>query len=355
MYNILVINPGSTSTKIALFDRKNKIAQYNIEHSAQILEKYKKTIDQLDYRYDLIVHTLSKNNIDLQRLSIIMARGGMLPPLQSGVYAINSAMIDILTAAQYGEHASNLGAIIAHKLADKIPHAKSYIANPVSVDELSDVARIGGLPSTPRRSIFHALNHKAVAHRHAQQMQQVYENLNLIVAHIGGGISVAAHRQGRVVDVNQGLDGTGAIAPERSGTLDAGLLVKMCFSGQYTEQELLHQLAGKGGLYAHLGSKDVAALVQKANNGDQHTALILQAMAYTIGKEIGSMYAVLKGKCDGILLTGGVAHSTYIITLIRNMVGGIAPLFVYPGEDEMVALAESGQQVLDGKEVFCFG
>lgn len=348
MYHILVINPGSTSTKIAVFEAKEKKAQYNIQHTVEALNNYQKTIDQLNYRYELVKKTLSDSGYKLKDFDIVMGRGGMLPPISSGIYIVDKQMIEILTEAKYGEHASNLGALIADRLATETRMGKAYIANPVSVDELTDIARISGVPALPRRSVFHALNHKAVANYHASLIQKKYTELNLIVAHMGGGITVAAHQQGRVVDVNQGLDGTGAISPERAGTVDAGALLRMCFSGQYNEQEISQKLVGKGGLFAHLGSKDVKTLVQQAENGDKHTALILQAMTYSIGKEIGSMYAVLKGKCDGILLTGGMAHSNYITQHITDMIANIAPVFIYPGEDEMVALAENGLHILNG-------
>jgi butyrate kinase len=250
-----------------------------------------------------------------------------------------------------GDHASNLGAFLAFKIAGNSGKCMAYIADPVAVDELSDLARMSGLPEIPRRSTFHALNHKAIARLHATKIGKKYEDLNLIVAHLGGGITVGAHQKGRVVDVNQGLDGYGPFSPERSGTLDAGQLVRMCFSGKYTEAILLKKLAGKGGLVAHCGSNNVQELEQRAENGDEHTKLVLQAMSYTISKEIASLFAIFRGKVDGVLLTGGVAYNHFVVNEIKSRIESLADVYVYPGEDELRSLALSALRALNGEEV----
>lgn len=320
MYKILVINPGSTSTKFAVFEDDNQKAAYTIRHSMEDVSKFKRVIDQLDYRYELIMNFLKKEKIDVSGFSAVIGRGGLLPPMQSGVYAINKEMMELMGRAVKGEHASNLGAFLAYKMAGESGKCMAYIADPIAVDEMSDLARISGLPEVPRTSLFHALNHKAIARLHAEKTGRKYEDLNLIIAHLGGGITVGAHQKGRVVDVNQGLDGYGPFSPERSGTLDAGVIVRMCFSGNYTQAELLKKLAGQGGLTAHCGTNNVLELEKKIEEGDKHAKLILQAMCYTISKEITSLLAVFKGKIDGIILTGGIAYSDFIVNEIKSRV-----------------------------------
>ncbi|MFV0471854.1 MAG: butyrate kinase [Paludibacteraceae bacterium] len=354
MYKILVINPGSTSTKIAIYEDDRKISSYTIRHSSEDTNRFKHIIDQLDYRYTLITDLLKVENIDLTGFSAIIGRGGMLPPVQSGIYAVNEPMLAILRKAVIGEHASNLGAFLAYKMAEKSEKCLAYIADPVAVDEMSDIARIGGLPEVPRRSMFHALNHKAVARFHAEKIGKRYEELNLIVAHLGGGITVGAHKRGRVVDVNQGLDGYGPFAPERSGTLDVGVIVKMCYSGKFTQAEMLKKLAGKGGLTAHCGTNDVQELERRIEKGDEYTKLVLQAMAYTIAKEIMSLFTVFKGKNDGVVITGGIAYSKFITDMIKSFIEPFADIYIYPGEDELQSLALSALRALNGEEVKYF-
>jgi butyrate kinase len=278
-----------------------------------------------------------------------MGRGGLLKPVQSGVYAVNEAMIDDLSSCRYGEHASNLGGLIAHDIAQSLPDAKAYIANPVVVDELNDLARLSGHPKLPRRSIFHALNQKAVAREHAKQILKKYEDLNLIVVHLGGGITVGAHKKGRVSDVNQGLDGDGPYSPERSGTLPVGDLVKLCFSGEYTLKEVMSMIKGEGGLVAYLGTNSAREVEERAAEGDEYAKLIYDGMAYQVAKEVGAMAAVLDFNVDGILITGGIAHGKYFVNQIISQVHRLAPVHVYPGEDEMKALAMNGFRVLKGE------
>ena len=349
MHKILVINPGSTSTKFAVYEDDLQTAIYTVRHSTEEVIQYQHILDQFDFRYELIMKTLDENGVDLSEFSIIMGRGGMVPPVESGVYEVNEEMLETLRKHERGEHASNLGAFLADKIARGIPGCKAYIADPVAVDELEEVARISGMPELPRRTIFHALNHKATARLHASKVGKNYEDMNLVVAHLGGGVTIGAHRKGRVIEVNQGLDGWGAISPERTGTVDAGLLVRMCFSGKYTQHELMRKLAGQGGLIAHCGSNNVQELVKKAEAGDSHVALVLQAFAYSVGKEIGAMLAVLKGEVDGVILTGGVAYNDFIVDYVKAMIDPLATVYVYPGEDEMAALASNALRVLQGE------
>lgn len=348
MHKILVINPGSTSTKVAVFEDSKQIELFSVRHSVEELMQFPHVIDQFDFRYDLILKTLEEKGISLD-FSVVMGRGGMLPPIESGIYEVNEKMLATLRKAERGEHASNLGAFLAEKISGQIPGCKAYIADPVSVDEMQEIARISGMPEIPRQSIFHALNHKAAGRFHASKVGKKYEELNLVIAHLGGGISVASHKKGRVIDVNQGLDGYGPISPERSGTLDNGQMVRLCFSGKYTEREIMRKLAGKGGLIAHLGSNDVQELVKKAEGGDEKVKLVLDAMCYTIGKEIGSMLMVFKGDVDGVILTGGVAFSDYVVKRVKEMIEPYAKVFVLAGEDEMGALAANAVRLLNGE------
>ena len=350
MHKILVLNPGSTSTKFAIYEDEKQTAVYTIRHTTDEILRFQHVLDQFDFRYDLIMSTLAENNVNLSEFSLIMGRGGMIPPVESGVYEVNGVMLETLRKHERGEHASNLGAFLADKIAKNIPGCRAYIADPVAVDELEDVARVSGMPEIPRRTIFHALNHKATARLHASKVGRNYEDLNLVVAHLGGGVTIGAHCKGRVVEVNQGLDGWGAISPERAGTVDAGLLVRMCFSGKYTQHEIMRKLAGQGGLIAHCGSNNVQELVKKAEEGDSHVALMLHAFAYSVGKEIGAMLAVLKGEVDGVILTGGVAYNDYVVDYVKAMIEPLAKVFVYPGEDEMAALASNALRVLQGEQ-----
>lgn len=353
MHKILVINPGSTSTKVAVFENNKQIELFSVRHLVDELLQFPHVIDQFDFRYDLIMKSLEARGILLD-FSVVMGRGGMLPPVESGIYEVNEKMLETLRRAERGEHASNLGAFLAAEIARQILGCKAFIADPVSVDEMDDVARISGLPEIPRQSIFHALNHKAAGRFYASKVGKKYEELNLVIAHLGGGISVAVHKKGRVVDVNQGLDGYGPFSPERSGTLDNGQMVRLCLSGKYTEREIMRKLAGKGGLIAHLGSNDVQELVKKAEGGDEKVKLVLDAMCYTIGKEIGSMLMVLKGDVDGVILTGGVAFSDYVVKKVKEMIEPYATVIVLAGEDEMAALAANAVRLLNGEKVKVF-
>ena len=346
---ILAINPGSTSTKIAVFDGTTPVFIQTIRHTIEELAPFKIITDQFQFRKDLILQKLLEAHIQLETIRVVMGRGGLLKPVESGVIAVNRKMIADLMNCTYGEHASNLGGLIANDIARSLPDAKAYIANPVVVDELNDLARLSGHPLFPRRSIFHALNQKAVARQHARSILRKYEDLNLIVVHLGGGITVGAHQKGRVVDVNQGLDGDGPFSPERSGTLPMGDIIRACFSGKYNEKEILKMITGKGGLVAYLDTNSAYEVEQRAANGDDYAKMIYDAMAYQVAKEVGAMGAVLAYQIDGILITGGIAHDKYFVNEITAYIHRLAPVHIYPGEDEMVALAMNGLRVLKGE------
>lgn len=348
-FRILAINPGSTSTKIAVYEGETPIFLKNIKHSKSSLEKFDKITDQFQFRKKLIIQQLEEAEISLDSIRIVMGRGGLLKPIESGVYNVNTAMIRDLQDSPVGEHASNLGGLIADDIARSLKDARSFIANPVVVDEMSDIARYTGHPKFKRVSIFHALNQKAVAMEHAKSIMRKYEDLNLIVVHLGGGITVGAHRKGKVIDVNQGLDGEGPFSPERTGTLPVGQLVKLCFSGEYTQKEIMSMIKGQGGLVAYLGTNSAYDAEALAFEGDERASLILQAMAYQVAKDVGAMGTVLHGDVDGILITGGVANSQWFVNLIIERVKSIAPVHIYPGEDEMRALAFNGLLILKGE------
>ncbi|MDR1227303.1 MAG: butyrate kinase [Prevotellaceae bacterium] len=345
---LLAINPGSTSTKIAVFENGSKLFQANISHSVEVLKAYKSVVEQLQFRKNAILAELKAHSMDSSKVALVVGRGGLVKPIKSGVYEVNEALKKDLTSCKYGEHASNLGALIADDIAGSFPNAKAYIVDPVVVDELDPVARVTGIPSVERRSIFHALNQKSIARRFANEQGKSYENLNLVVAHLGGGVSVGAHRHGNVVDVNNALDGDGPMAPERSGSLPAGQLVDLCYGGKYTWQEMRSLLTGKGGLVAHLGTNSGQEVVQRAQQGDAQYKLLIDSMSYQTSKWIGAMAAVLQGRVDAILITGGLAYNACLVDDIRARTEFIAPIHVYPGEDEMSALAHGVIDALEG-------
>lgn len=346
---ILTINPGSTSTKIALFSSNDVIFLKNISHTTDDLNNFARISDQLKFRKDIILKELKDAHIDISLIQAIVARGGLVKPISSGVYEVNEKLIHDLSNGIHGQHASNLGGLIAAEMIKLIPGAKAFIADPVVVDELDPIARLSGHPEFQRISIFHALNQKAIARMHALAVGKTYEEMNLIVAHLGGGITVGAHKNGRVIDVNQGLDGEGPFSPERSGTLPVGDLVRLCFSGKYTRDEILRMITGKGGYVAYLGTNSAYEIEQRISSGDDNAKLIQEAMAYQVSKEIGAMSAVLEGKVDAILLTGGLAYNKSFVNYVKNKVGHIATIGVYPGEDEMRSLAKNGLMVLENE------
>lgn len=348
-FRILAINPGSTSTKIAVYQNENPIFVKSITHPNDELAPFKHIADQFHFRKEIIYKELQEAEIQLSTIKAVVGRGGMLKPISSGVYEVNEAMKNDLIHHPIKQHASNLGGLIAAEIANSLPDAKAYIADPVVVDELDEIARVSGHPVFKRVSIFHALNQKAIARQHAKSIMKHYEDMNLVVVHMGGGVTVGAHYKGKVIDVNQGLDGEGPFSPERSGTLPVGDLVRLCFSGKYTESEVIKMVVGNGGIVAHLGTNSAYDAEKLAQSGDAKAKFILEAMAYQIAKYVGEMVAVLKGDVDAILLTGGVAHSKWITNLIIERVFKFAPVYIYPGEDEMRALAFNGLMVLKGE------
>jgi len=346
---ILAINPGSTSTKFSLFEESKLLFEKSLSHTTEELAGFNKITDQLQFRRDLIMNELSERKTDLAGISAVIGRGGLVRPIESGIYEVSQKMKDDLTTGLSGHHASNLGGLIADEIASKLPAATAYIVDPVVVDELQSIARISGHPAIERKSIFHALNQKAVARVYAASIGKRYEDLNLVIAHMGGGISVGAHKNGRVIDVNNALNGDGPFSPERSGSLPAGQLVDLCFSGRYSHSELMSMITGKGGMVAYLGTNSFLEVCKMANSGDEKAILIRNAASYQIGKEIGAMATVLNGCIDAIILTGGMAYQEDNIKIIKSMVEFIAEVVVYPGEDEMKALAFNGLLALDGK------
>lgn len=355
MYRILTINPGSTSTKVALFENETPVFVKTIHHSNQELAAFDHIADQYTFRHQTIAALLEEKKVILTSLDAVVGRGGLLRPIPSGTYRVDAGMLAELHAPKEREHASNLGAILAHEIAAQA-NIPAFIVDPVCVDEFEPIARVAGLPEIERRSLSHALNLKAAARRAAQEMGKRYEDTNQVVVHLGGGISVAAHCRGRQIDVNQALDGTGPFSPERSGGLPVGDVMRMCYSMppyehvKLTYKEMFRKQAGQGGLVAHLGTNDAVEVERRIAGGDGHTRLIYEAMAYQIAKEIGLMATVLKGDVDAITITGNLAHSEMLLSWIRERVAWIAPIKVYPGEDEMLSMAQGALRVLRGEE-----
>lgn len=347
--HILVINPGSTSTKIAIFNDEEMIFERKIDHPTEVIQKFPTIASQFEFRRDLIVNELKKSNFNLNKLDAVCGRGGMLRPLTSGTYHVTEQMIKDIHEAKRGEHASNLGALIAKDIASDL-NIPAFIVDPVAVDEMEDIARISGMKEIERTCIFHALNHKATARRAAKDKGKNYHDLNLIVAHLGGGISVAVHYKGRVIDVNNALDGDGPMSPERSGTVPLGPLYNLCFSGKYTLHDIKRMNYGKGGLVSYLGTNDCAEVIKRIKNGDTYAKLIYDAMIYQIAKEIGACSTVLSGDVDYIVLTGGLAYEKYAVENIIKRVSFIAECLVYPGENELLSLAQGALRVLNNEE-----
>lgn len=349
IFRLLVINPGSTSTKIAVYDNEKPVFEETLRHSNEELAPFAKIFDQYEFRKNVILDTLNTKGINITKLSAVVGRGGLLRPMEGGTYEVNEAMLQDLKEGVMGQHASNLGGIIAHEIASQL-HIPAFIVDPVVVDELEDVARISGMPEIKRLSIVHALNQKAVARRASGDLGKKYDEVNLIVAHMGGGISVGAHKNGRIVEVNNALDGEGPMSPERAGGLPVGSLIELCYSGKYTLGEMKKKIVGKGGLVAHLDTNDGREVVKRIQAGDKHAELIYYAMAYQVAKEIGKCAAVLEGKVDAICLTGGLAYDKLLTGWIKEKVEFISKVMIYPGEDEMIALAEGGLRILRGEE-----
>ncbi len=343
---ILAINPGSTSTKLAIYEDLTPLWSGGAHHSAQETSQFKKAIDQYEYRKEFILNKLKEENIPLD-FDAVIGRGGLLSPIKGGVYGVNEKMKKDLINSKH-EHICNVGALLADEIA-QLCGCPAYIADPVVVDELQMKARITGLPGMPRESIFHALNQKAVARKYAKSIGKKYRDLNLIVAHLGGGISVGAHRKGEVIDVNNALNGDGPFSPERAGTVQSEALAEMCFSGKYTFREIKNMLHGKGGLVAYLGIADMVTICSKVEQGEEPYKTLVEAMDYGIAKQIGAMYIALQGKCDAIILTGGIAHSNFCVEDIKTQINYLAPVIVMPGENEMESLAFNAFGALTGE------
>lgn len=345
----LIINPGSTSTKIGVFEDETLLFEETLRHSTEEIAQYASIVDQKDFRKDIIVNLLKEKDFDINSLNMVVGRGGMLKPIPGGTYAVSDELLEDLKIGRQGQHASNLGGILAREIADSIG-VPSYIVDPVVVDELEQISRYSGVPELPRTSVFHALNQKAVAKRYAKEQGRDYASLNLVVVHMGGGVSVGAHKQGKVVDVFNALDGDGAFSPERAGAVPNGALIKMCFSGQYTEKEVYKKMVGGGGFNAYCGTNDMRDVDKMVDGGDAKAKEVRDAFIRQVAKDIGSMACVLEGKVDQIVVTGGIAYDKAVVEGLKAHAEWIAPMTVYPGEDELLALAQGGLRVLNGEE-----
>ncbi len=348
-YRILVINPGSTSTKIAVYENDRPIAEQTIQHKPEEFKDCASTLEQKDIRYDYVMKMLESNMISPESLNAIVGRGGVIKPIESGTYYVNEKMKQDLIDNAGTVHASALGGLLADDLAVQygIP---AFVVDPVVVDEMEQLAKLSGIPGIERRSIFHALNAKSVVRKCAQELGIKYEDGRFVVAHMGGGITVGAHRYGRVVDVNDGLSGEGPFSPERCGTIPLAPVIEMCYSGKFTKDEMTAFLTKRGGMLAYLGTNDMRLVEKYIRNGDDYAALVMDSMAYQVSKEIGAMVAVLEGRLNAIILTGGLAYSHRFTASIKQRVDQIARVVTYPGEHELSALAEGALRVLRGQE-----
>lgn len=345
----LIINPGSTSTKIGAFEDETLLFEETLRHSTEEISQYATIFDQKDFRKKIITDLLKEKNFDVNSLNMVVGRGGMLKPIPGGTYAVTDDLLEDLKVGVQGQHASNLGGILAREIADSIG-VPSYIVDPVVVDELAPAARYSGMAEIPRGSIFHALNQKAVAKRYAAEIGKPYESLRLVVVHMGGGVSVGAHEDGKVVDVFSAFDGDGAFSPERAGGVPCGALVKLCFSGKYTEKELYSKLIGKGGFNAYCGTNDMRDVEKMVQDGDKKAEEVREAFITQVAKDMGAMACVLKGKVDQIIVTGGIAYDKVVVAGLKEKAGWIAPMTVYPGEDELLALVQGGLRIMRGEE-----
>ena len=345
----LIINPGSTSTKIGVFEDETLLFEETLRHSTEEIASYASIVDQKDFRKNIIVNLLQEKDFDIHSLNVIVGRGGMLKPISGGTYPVTDELMADLKTGVQGQHASNLGGILAREIADSIG-VPSYIVDPVVVDELMPEARYSGVPELPRVSIFHALNQKAVAKRYAKETGKPYDSLNLVVVHMGGGVSVGAHRKGRVIDVFNALDGDGAFSPERAGGVPSGSLIKMCFSGEYTQAQVYKKIVGNGGFNAYLGTNDMRSVGKMVDEGNAEAKTIRDAFILQVAKDMGSMACVLEGNVDQIIITGGIAYDNDVVSALKEKAGWIAPVTVYPGEDELLALAQGALRVMNGEE-----
>lgn len=347
---ILVINPRFPFTKIGVYNNKNLVFLKKINHPEEDLQKFSKFEDQTEYRKESILKELKGNDIDFENIRVVISRGGLIKPVKSGVYLVDDKVKGDLQNSVQGTDVVNLGGLISESLVKHFPNAHAFIADPVTVDEYDDIAKVTGLPEIKRRSIFHALNQKYVARKYAKSINQEYNDLNLIVAHLGTGITIGAHKKGMVVDSSMGYDGDGPFSPIRAGSIPTGDLIRLCFSGKYTKEELLKKVSVEGGLFAYFGTFSGLEIDQKVTEGDKEASFIFEAMAYQISKTIGSMYTVLAASVDAIIITGPIANSSWLVRKILERVEKIAPVIVYPGSDDIKTLAHKGLEVLYGEE-----
>jgi butyrate kinase len=343
---VLALKPEFLVTKIGLYQQGNLVFLKSIQHQKEKLDSFITQTDQFEYRGDAVLNELGKADIHFEDIDIIMARGGLLKPIASGVYEVNEAMKRDLHNSPVGPHSVNIGGLMADYIASKISGTKAYIADPAVVDELDDIARYTGLPNIKRHSIFHALNHKYVARKYARAIRKSYSDLNLIVAHLGDGISIGAHKKGKVVDVNQCFDGEGPFALERAGSIPMIDLIQLCYSGKYTQADLLKKIRNEGGLFAYLGTSSYYEIEKAEQQNNAETLKIFEAMAYQVAKYIGSMGPVFSEKIDAILITGMLANNKWFTKLISERVQFIAPVHIFPGEDVLDALAMNGNMIL---------
>ncbi|MBC1517601.1 butyrate kinase [Listeria welshimeri] len=348
-FDVLTINPGSTSTKLAVYQGDKVLFEETVRHTMQEFAEFNNVQEQFDFRWQVLRRVIDAFGYDVNNLDAVVGRGGLLRPVAGGTYMVTEKMLADLKTNKYGEHASNLGAMLAKKLADTLD-IPSFIVDPVVVDEMLPIARFSGNELIARKSIFHALNHKAAGRKIAKKLGSDYEKMNFVIAHLGGGISVAAHRQGKAVDVNNALDGDGPFSPERSGSLPMNDFLEACFSGKWDKRELHDLIIGRGGMISYLGTNSMLEVEAKVKAGDEKAIQAFDAMAYQVSKEIGACSTVLHGKIDAIILTGGLARSDLFTSKIIEQTNWIASVIIEPGEDELEALNSGVQRVLAGLE-----
>ena len=348
---ILVIYPQVNQTKIAVYRNINVIFLKTIKHKAEELAKYDQVMEQIEFRTNIIMNEIKENDLNLQAIEVVVARGGLIKPLKvAGVYEVNELMLEHLSTGFQGMHETNMGGIIADKIAKQLPNARAFLADPVVVDELDDIARVTGHPKIERKSIFHALNHKYIARKYAKSHNKCYYDMRMIIAHIGsGGVSIGAHRDGKVVDVNQAYDGAGPFSLTRTGTLPIGRLVKACYSGKYTEAELMKMITKEGGIYAHLGTSNIHDIFERIENGDEKAKFYMEAMGYNIAKHIGSMAAALDFQVDAILLSGSIFNYPIFSQYLSDKIKSIAPIALFPAVNDLDALAMNAILALKGE------
>jgi len=346
-YLILTINPGSTSTKVALYKNEEELYKESITHPHSELEKYNSIFEQAPMRKQTVLDSLKKHGYEVKDLSIVMGRGGMLPPVKVGGYIVNKTMLDLIENEQIQQHASNLGAVIADEIA-KSAGVKAYIYDAVTACEFPPVAKITGMKEIERRSFYHVLNCRAVSIRYAESIGKKYEDVNLLVTHLGGGITVGAHSKGKIIDSL--ADDNGPFAPERAGSVPLLDLIDMCYSGKYTKKEMLGKVRGKGGLRSLLGTSDGREIQKMIENGDKNAALVMEAQAYQIAKGIALMSPALRGDCDAIIVTGGLAYNTFLVADVKKYISWLGKIVIMPGEFEMEALALGGLRILRKQE-----